>query len=120
MSALPSKPKRRWFQFSLRTFLVLMTVFAVWFGWAMNKAREQRKAVAWVEELGGAVWYDYQVDEDGRESTPAELPGPNSLLISGFSGSSFGSAVQAAKNCAGWKMLSFIILVRPERLGETL
>ena len=58
------KPKRRWLQFSLRTFLVLVTVFAVWFGWLTHKAREQRKAVAWVEKMGGGVIYD------------AEPPGP--------------------------------------------
>ncbi|MCH8147737.1 MAG: hypothetical protein IH987_07040 [Planctomycetes bacterium] len=26
----PSKPRRRWFQFSLRTFFVLLTVACVW------------------------------------------------------------------------------------------
>jgi hypothetical protein len=26
-------PKRRWFQFSLRTMFVVVTVFACWLGW---------------------------------------------------------------------------------------
>jgi hypothetical protein len=74
-----SKPKRRWPQFSLRTFFVLMTAFAVWFGWAMHNAREQRKGVVWVEESGGTFAYDYQIgiDKVGWLRIPdAEPPSP--------------------------------------------
>jgi hypothetical protein len=62
-SAQPNlKPRRRVVQFSLRTFFILLTLFAVWFGWAIQKAREQKKAVAWVRERGGSVRYDYEGD----------------------------------------------------------
>ena len=65
-SAKPdSKPRRRYLQVSLRTLFILMTIFAVWFGWAMHRAREQKKAVEWVREMGGTVQYDYEVDEYG-------------------------------------------------------
>jgi hypothetical protein len=31
-----TKPKRRWFRFSLRTLFVLMTIICVWFGYSFN------------------------------------------------------------------------------------
>jgi hypothetical protein len=34
-------PKRRWFQFGLRTMFVVVTVFAVWFGWELHQIRER-------------------------------------------------------------------------------
>ena len=62
MTTEPTKPKprRRWLQYSLRTFFVLLTVFCVWLGWMSYEAREQRKAVQWVQEIGGTVFYDYE------------------------------------------------------------
>jgi hypothetical protein len=33
-------------QFSLRTFLVVLTIVCVWFGWQVNRANRQRLAVA--------------------------------------------------------------------------
>jgi len=51
-----TKRKRRWFQCSLRTLLVLMLVFACGFGWLayqIKRAREQWQAVAAIEKLGG-------------------------------------------------------------------
>ena len=70
------KPRRRWLQYSLRTFFVLLTVLCVWLGWLTYKANEQRKAVEWVREMGGTVFYNYGFDEDGHE---ADAPGPKWL-----------------------------------------
>jgi hypothetical protein len=54
---MSEKPKRRWFQFSLRAMLVCVTLGAVGLGWYMYRWRqqqaEQRKAAAAVRELGG-------------------------------------------------------------------
>ena len=52
--------RRRWFQYSLRSFLILLTVFAVWLGVVVNRAREQREAVKAIEALGGVVLYDWE------------------------------------------------------------
>ncbi len=38
---------------------MLLTVGCVWLGWNVNKAQQQRAAVAWVEEMGGDVGYEY-------------------------------------------------------------
>lgn len=51
--------RRRFLRVSLRTLLVLLTIGCVWLGWKVNKAQKQRAAVAWVEEMGGEVGYEY-------------------------------------------------------------
>ncbi|MCH8046346.1 MAG: leucine-rich repeat domain-containing protein [Planctomycetes bacterium] len=62
-------PKRRWYQFSLKTLLVVVTVSTVAFGgWVHNRrqrAQENRKrvvavdeAVAAIEQLGGVVFFE--------------------------------------------------------------
>ena len=54
-----TKPKRRWFQFSLRALLLLMTVFGIWFGIRMDRARRQERAVAVLRERGD-IFYESQ------------------------------------------------------------
>jgi len=73
MTTTPSKLRRRWFQFSLRTLFVLVTVLCVWLAVTANRARNQREAVAAIEELGGSVRYEYQ------NSFGQEPPGPKWL-----------------------------------------
>ena len=73
-------PRRRWLQYSLRAFFVLVTVFSVWLGVVVHRANEQKKAVEWVREIGGSVWYDYQYDADGSFINDAEPPGPKWLM----------------------------------------
>lgn len=64
----PARRKRRWFQFGLRTLLVLTTIVAVLFaGWS-HKARQQREAVASLRVAGGGVIYDYRAH--GLEQPP--------------------------------------------------
>ncbi|HET6879270.1 MAG TPA: hypothetical protein VFI31_03910 [Pirellulales bacterium] len=53
---------RRWFQFSLRGFLIVLTGFAVWLGWKVERARKQAEAVKAIESVGGVVQYDWQGD----------------------------------------------------------
>jgi hypothetical protein len=51
------KPARRWFQFRLRTFLVLLLLLSCVFGWIM---RERSQLVQWrlkLKELGGGRGY---------------------------------------------------------------
>jgi internalin A len=61
-------PKRRWFQFSLSTFFILVTLFAVWLGFISFHAHEQRAIVARIKELGGIVRYDYQMGANPQQS----------------------------------------------------
>ena len=54
------KPKRRWYQFSLRTLMLFMVVCAVvsaWFGKKLDETRREQVMVAEIEKLGGRVGY---------------------------------------------------------------
>ena len=53
-----SKPRRRWYQFSLRTLLILVTLSAVPLGWVgskMAQARREQPAIEAIEGMGGYV-----------------------------------------------------------------
>jgi hypothetical protein len=54
------RPNRRWFQYSLRSFLVVLTAAAVWLGVVVNRAREQREAVKAIEAAGGEAFFDWE------------------------------------------------------------
>ena len=55
------KPKhRRWYQFSLRTLLLFVSVCAVpfaWVGWKIDRTRREQVIVTKIEKWGGRVWY---------------------------------------------------------------
>ncbi len=56
-----SRRRRRWFQYSLRTLLVVMLLASIamsWFAVKLQRARRQREAVKAIENLGGIVKYD--------------------------------------------------------------
>jgi hypothetical protein len=54
----PSKPKRRWLQYSLSTLLGVVTLTAAFLGLVVHRAERQRKVVAVIEALGGYVEYE--------------------------------------------------------------
>jgi len=74
MEVKPSKPRRRWFQFSLRTILIPTTIIAVLLGWWSHKARQQREAVAILKGTDGQVRYDCRLPWTGKMCNPPEWP----------------------------------------------
>ncbi len=56
---------RKFFRFSLRTFLVMTTVVAIWLAFHLRGVQKQKAAVAGVLEFGGWAYYDFQF-RDGR------------------------------------------------------
>jgi hypothetical protein len=58
--------KTRWFQYSLRTFLVLVTCVAIAIAWFANYARQRRAALAAIRQAGGNIQMYYR--EPGSES----------------------------------------------------
>jgi internalin A len=63
----PAKSHRRWYQYSLRTLLIVVTLFALacsWFAVNLGQARRQREAVEAIVRLGGGVTYDYELRRD--------------------------------------------------------
>jgi hypothetical protein len=74
-SKTTSRPKQRWFRYSLRTFLIAITVICLWLGWKISGARQQHRIVFAVQELGGSVKYDFEPPVDdvfGKPLWPAE------------------------------------------------
>jgi Leucine-rich repeat (LRR) protein len=83
-SARADEPKRklRWYQFSLRTLLIVVTLFAVacsWFAVKMGQARRRREAVEAIKRAGNDLLYEYQVDQSGNEIPNAQPSIPNWL-----------------------------------------
>ena len=77
----PIKP-RRWFRFSLRMLLVVITVLCVWLGFTVNAARRQKAALTAIQCVGGQFAFDYQhltprgrIDEAAFDPK-ATAPGP--------------------------------------------
>lgn len=76
--AMP-KPKLQWFQFSLRTLIVFVTLCAIpcsWIAVKMKAARRQREMVAAIYELGGSVCHDWQCNAEGYQWAAIERQRP--------------------------------------------
>jgi hypothetical protein len=75
------KPRRRWLQFSLRTFLLAVAIFAVWLGLHVRSARRQQAAVEAILQDEGRVTYDFEANAtECGYPPPAESPVPRWLL----------------------------------------
>jgi len=67
--------RRRFFRYSLRTLMIVVTVFCVWMGITAKRARDQRQAVEAVREVSGQVFYKHQ----WPLNSPSDPPGPEWL-----------------------------------------
>lgn len=65
MSKIPKQRSRRWprFRFRLRTFVLIVTLLAVWLSIHLQRAHRQKLAVEKFREYGGWVAYDYQIED---------------------------------------------------------
>ncbi|MGD0897974.1 MAG: hypothetical protein ABR915_09055 [Thermoguttaceae bacterium] len=89
------KPRHRWYQYSLRTLLLLMLLVSVGMSLVANRMRRaerQREAVAAIKRSGGLVWYEH---EDGRPF-PSPTPPPGPLWLRRLLGDDFFRRVVAA------------------------
>jgi hypothetical protein len=76
-SSSPNAPPRRaWFRYRLRTFLILVSLIAVWLGWTVHRARTQRGAVAAIRAARGTVMFDYHENGPRSWSTAGTPRGP--------------------------------------------
>ena len=70
--------RRRWLQFSLRTLMLVVTVFCIWLGITAKRARDQKEVVVALRNLNVRVTYDYQVEASrlhfARTNKPAPWP----------------------------------------------
>jgi hypothetical protein len=70
----------RWrFQFSIRSLLVLTVAVALpcsWIGLEMKAAKRQMETAEAIEQLGGSIFYDWQIAADGDFQQDARPPEP--------------------------------------------
>ncbi len=81
MNDLP-KPKRRWFQFSLRALLVFVLPTSIgmsWFGVRLHRVRRQRGAVKAIQKAGG--WVNYEEPEPWGPPWLRELLGDDFFFL---------------------------------------
>ena len=82
MNQTPKPRRLRWFQYSLRTLLLVMLLASIgmsWFAVEIQKAKRRKEAVEAIKRLGGGVTYDYEVDALLRPIPRAKPPGPTWL-----------------------------------------
>ena len=75
--------RRRWFQLSLRTLFLLMLLISVALGWlamVIERGRQQRQAVAAIQNLGGHVFYPAPSTALQKSKWLSELLGSDALL----------------------------------------
>ena len=60
-----NKKLRLRFKYSLRGFILFTFIVCGFLGYWINSAREQAKSVAYIKELGGHVYYEYNALENG-------------------------------------------------------
>ncbi len=73
------KPKRRWWQYSLRTLRIVVTVFCVWMGITVKRARDQQRIVEFLQTRGAFFKYAHEFDASHMPIWNAEPPGPDWL-----------------------------------------
>jgi len=79
-SASQSTRPRRWFRYSLRTLLLVMTIICICLGWVVSRVLQQERAVKAIESAGGSVTYDWQHDSRARSNREGPHPrGPQWL-----------------------------------------
>jgi hypothetical protein len=75
-----SQPRLCWYQFSLRTLLIIVTIIACLcslFAVKMRQAREQKEAIKAIRRAGGYIKYKYQVEAEENVDVHAKPYGPD-------------------------------------------
>lgn len=63
---------RRWFQYSLRGFLVVLTALSVWLGIMVKRKQDEHEAIKVIESAGGEVQYGWEsIERDPFPLDPA-------------------------------------------------
>jgi len=88
-AASPPRRKRRWYQFSLRTLLIAVSIIAIpcaLLGQKLERKRGERKALAALAEYDGQLKYD---DDPHDGSLRLDTDGPGPEFLKGLLGEDF-------------------------------
>lgn len=75
---------RHLFRFSLRTFLLLVTVFLIWLGFQLHRTRQEATAVASIKALGGQIGYAQDDADSVLRKWLQPVFGPGRLVYVSF------------------------------------
>ncbi|MCC6123815.1 MAG: hypothetical protein IT426_02550 [Pirellulales bacterium] len=90
----PTKTPLRWYQYRLRTLLIVMTVLAAWMAFVSHRARQQKLAVDRIKALGGTLWYDYQkLKGKPWNHSDDKIPPPGPAWLRNFIGEDYFQTV---------------------------
>lgn len=79
-SAAQAHRRKRWARFSLRSFLVAVTLIAVGLGWFFSSVENERRAAEAIRAAGGTIVYDWQIrPPDAAPDFEPQPPGPEWL-----------------------------------------
>jgi hypothetical protein len=70
---------RTWLRFSLRTALIVVTLLCIWLAAESSRARRQQNAIATLQQLGGRIGFDYQLERPGKWKSKPNPVGPEWL-----------------------------------------
>ncbi len=65
--------RRHWHQYSLRSLLIAITIFALWLGYYSYGARRQAAAVKTIAQHGGQALYDYNISGSWQPIVPTRV-----------------------------------------------
>jgi internalin A len=69
-----AKAVRKRYVLSLRAAMLLVLLSGLWMGWRVNRAHEQRRAVAAIRRAGGGISYDYEFSVAKGYRRPSARP----------------------------------------------
>lgn len=125
--AASAKPKRRWYQYSLRTLLLLMLVASIAMSWLSvrrQRAKAYREAIEAIQKEYGSVAYDWQVAQTGARPQPPAPEWLRKLLGDDFFGDvvrasvQTDSAMEQATTFSGLSELGVCVFITDEGLAH--
>ena len=69
-----SPPRRRWYQFSLRSLLILVTLISLVMGWKVNQYHREAAATRKIVAAGGEFYVTVGIADGGPYNTRPWLP----------------------------------------------
>ena len=61
MNDLAFPLRRRWYQYRLRSLVILIALLAIpmgWLSWELRQSRQRQESIDWIQEMGGMIEYE--------------------------------------------------------------